>query len=170
MGIPSASAAWCHLEYWYSGNWSTSSNTLLDPFWRFSTKEKWNYINPIPHLAKLTALFTNVQILKFKSQLTIAFFAAVNHLIGPLRKLYFNGFKRSRFVICDWWISIRFVCFCVSRFVACDRNFDWRQRKTQLWKRLLNFRVRMFVKSAVNTRTRTIDSLGWLLNHFLLMV
>ena len=23
-------------------------------------------------------------------------------------------------VICDWWISIRFVSFCVSRFVACD--------------------------------------------------
>ena len=28
----------------------------------------------------LTALFTNMRILKFKSQLTIAFFAAVNHL------------------------------------------------------------------------------------------
>ena len=28
----------------------------------------------------------------------------------------------------------------------------WRQRKTQLWRRLLNFRVRMFVKSAVKTR------------------
>ena len=27
----------------------------------------------------LTALFTNMRILKFKSQLTIAFFAAVNH-------------------------------------------------------------------------------------------
>ena len=22
----------------------------------------------------------------------------------------------------DWWISICFVCFCVSRFVACDCN------------------------------------------------
>ena len=39
-------------------------------------------------------------------------------------KLYFNGFKRSRFVIFDWWISIRFVCLCVSRFVACDRNYE----------------------------------------------
>ena len=35
-------------------------------------------------------------------------------------KVFFNGFKRSLFVICDWWISIRFVSFCVSRFVACD--------------------------------------------------
>ena len=48
----------------------------------------------------LTALFTNMRILKFKSQLTIAFFAA------------------------NWWISICFVCFCVSRFIACDRNYD----------------------------------------------
>ena len=51
--------------------------------------------------------------------------------------------------VCDWWISIPFVCLCVSGFVACDRNYDWRQRKTQLWRRLMNFRVRMFVKSAV---------------------
>ena len=65
-------------------------------------------------------------------------------------KLYFNGFKRSWPVICDWWISIRFLCFCVSRFVACDHNYDWRQQKTQLWRRLLNFRARMFVKSAVS--------------------
>ena len=36
-----------------------------------------------------TALFTNMQILKFKSQLTIALFAAVNHLNGPLRKQNF---------------------------------------------------------------------------------
>ena len=27
-------------------------------------------------------------------------------------------------MICDWWISIRFVCFYVSRFVACDRNYE----------------------------------------------
>ena len=40
---------------------------------------------------------------------------------------------------------------CVSRFAVCDRNYDWRQRKTQLWRRLLNFRVRMFVKSAVRS-------------------
>ena len=38
----------------------------------------------------LTALFTNMRILKFKSQLTIAFFAAVNHLNRPLRKQHFT--------------------------------------------------------------------------------
>ena len=54
-------------------------------------------------------------------------------------------------MVCDWWISIHFVCLCVSRFVSCDLNYDWRKRKTQLWRRLLNFRVRMFVKSAVMT-------------------
>ena len=56
--------------------------------------------------------------------------------------------QKVMYGICHWWISISFGCFCVSRFVACDRNYDWRQRKTQLWRRLLNFRVRMFVKSA----------------------
>ena len=38
----------------------------------------------------ITALFTNMRVLKFKSQLTIAFFAAVNHLNGPLRKQNFT--------------------------------------------------------------------------------
>ena len=38
----------------------------------------------------VTALFTNMRILKFKSQPTIAFFATVNHLNGPLRKQYFT--------------------------------------------------------------------------------
>ena len=57
--------------------------------------------------------------------------------------------QKVMYGICHWWISISFGWFCVSRFVACDRNYDWRQRKTQLWGRLLNFRVRMFVKSAV---------------------
>ena len=38
----------------------------------------------------LTALFTNMRILKFKSQLTIAVFAAVNHINGPLRKQTFT--------------------------------------------------------------------------------
>ena len=39
---------------------------------------------------EVTALFTNMRILKFKSQLTIAFFAAVNHPNGPLRKQNFT--------------------------------------------------------------------------------
>ena len=37
-----------------------------------------------------TALFTIVRILKFKSQLMIAFFTAVNHLNGPFRKQNFT--------------------------------------------------------------------------------
>ena len=40
-------------------------------------------------------------------------------------EVYFNAFKRSWFVISDWRIlRIRFVCFSVSKFVACDRNYD----------------------------------------------
>ena len=40
--------------------------------------------------SSITALFTNMRILKFKSQLTIALFAAVNHVNGPLRKQNFT--------------------------------------------------------------------------------
>ena len=41
-----------------------------------------------------------------------AFFACLYILANLL------GNKRSLFVICDWWISIRFVYFCVSRLDA----------------------------------------------------
>ena len=69
------------------------------------------------------ALFSNMRILKFRSQLTIAFFAAVNHLNGPLRKQNFTS-PVQKVMVCDLWISISFVCVSVSRFVACDRNYD----------------------------------------------
>ena len=69
------------------------------------------------------ALFSNMRILKFRSQLTIAFFAAVNHLNGPLRKQNFTS-RVQKVMVCDLLISIHFVCFSVSRFVACDRNYD----------------------------------------------
>ena len=75
-------------------------------------------------------------ILKFKSQLMIAFFAAVNHLNGPLRKQNFTltGSKGHGlwFVIGGFrsvlYVSVR---IHVLMLVACDRNYDWRQRKTQ---------------------------------------
>ena len=74
------------------------------------------------------------------------FFYAVNHLNGPIRKQYFTltGSKGHGF-----WFVIGGFRSVFSGFVACDRNYDWRQRKTELWRRLLNVRVRMFVKSAV---------------------
>ena len=37
-------------------------------------------------------------------------------------KLYLKGVQKVD--VCDLWISIRFVCFCGSSFVACDRNYD----------------------------------------------
>ena len=67
----------------------------------------------------------------------------------------------QKVMVCDWWILIHRVCSCVSRFIACDRN-DWRQQKTQLWRQLLNFRVRMFLKSAVKpVQFNTIKRLKW---------
>ena len=63
----------------------------------------------------VTALFTNVWILKFKSQLTIALFAADNHLNGPLRKQNFTltGSKGHGF----WFVIGGFrSVLCVSVF------------------------------------------------------
>ena len=48
----------------------------------------------------VTALFTNMRIVKYKSQLTIAFFAAVNHLNGPLRKQNFT-LTAQKVMVCD---------------------------------------------------------------------
>ena len=58
-----------------------------------------------------TPLFTNMRILKFKSQLTIAFFAAVNHLNGPLRKQNFT-LAIQKVKVCDLWL-VDFDPFCV---------------------------------------------------------
>ena len=75
--------------------------------------------------------FSKTQILKFKSQVTFAFFTAVNHLSRPLRKQMFNfkGFQRSWFVIFDWWTLMPFVCFCVLGFIACDHYYDCGSKK-----------------------------------------
>ena len=43
----------------------------------------------------LTALVTNMRILKFKSQLPIVFFTAVNHLNRPRRKQNFTSTRST---------------------------------------------------------------------------
>ena len=40
------------------------------------------------------------------------------------KKTLLQRVQKVMYVICHWWISIRFGSFCVSRFVACDRNYD----------------------------------------------
>ena len=42
-------------------------------------------------MVNFTTLFKNTRILKFKRQLTFAFFAAVNHLTGSLTKQKFTS-------------------------------------------------------------------------------
>ena len=62
------------------------------------------------------------RILKFKSELTFAFFAAVNHISGPLRT---QRFTSTGFVICGWWIPICLVCFSVSRGAFYPKKFGF---------------------------------------------
>ena len=108
----------------------------------------------------LATLFTNMRILKFKSQLTIAFFAAVNHLNGPLRKQNFTltGSKGHGL----WFVIGGFQSvLCVSVFqgsslviVIMIDGSERRDCEGGFW----NFRVRMFVKSAVRQEKTWKDS------------
>ena len=73
------------------------------------------YQIPRVNTGRFTALFINMRILKFRSQLTIALFAAVNHLNGPLRKENFTltGSKGHGF----WLVIGEFrSVLCVSVF------------------------------------------------------
>ena len=67
-----------------------------------------NLTTNVSKILDLTALFTNMGILKFKRQLTIAFFAVVNHLNGPLRKQNFT----LKVKVCDLCL-VDFDPFCV---------------------------------------------------------
>ena len=48
------------------------------------------FISKAIKLFRFTALFKNMLTMKFKSQLTYAFFAAINHISGPLGKQNFT--------------------------------------------------------------------------------
>ena len=50
---------------------------------------------------QFTAFFKNTRTLKLRSQLTFAFFAADNHLSGPLRKQKFTYVSFSLFSTLD---------------------------------------------------------------------
>ena len=58
------------------------------------------------------ALFTNMRILEFRTQPTIAFFAAVNYLNGPLRKQNFTSRVQNVMVVICGFRSV----LCVSVF------------------------------------------------------
>ena len=60
-------------------------------------------INEARQQSTMTSLFINTQILKFKSQLMFAFFAAVNHLSRPPRKQKFTS-TSPKGHDCDRWI------------------------------------------------------------------
>ena len=97
-----------------------------------NTTLQLNICKFVLHEKLITALFTNMQTFWSSKPNRWLRFSLPSIILTDL-------LGNKRFVICDWWILIRFVCFCASRFVACDRNCDWRQRKTQLWRRLLYF-------------------------------
>ena len=96
------------------------------------------FIQFMKHL--LTVLFKNTQILKFKSQLGCRQIILAD-LLGNRSLLQ----RVQKVMVQLWFVIGRFrSVLCVSRFDVYNRNHNWRQRKTQLWRQLLNFRVRVW--------------------------
>ena len=102
-----------------------------------------------------------MQILKFKSQLTYVFYAAVNHLSRPLRKQKFTSagskFHCLRFVI-GGFQSVLYVS--VFQVYSLWLKLWLTTGKTHLWRWLLNLRVCMFLKSTVIVVV-VVDSISW---------
>ena len=74
-----------------------------------------------------TAVFWIIPDLRCQKRLWILCFSATSitiwrSCVSSLSRVYILvnllGNERPWFVICGWWTSIRFVCFCASRFVA----------------------------------------------------
>ena len=85
--------------------WRGTKDKSVDPNW-------WSLC---PTFDALTVLFINTWILKFKSQLMFAFFAAANHLSRPLRKQKATPAGSKDHGL--WFVIGRFwSVFCVSLF------------------------------------------------------
>ena len=113
MNTAHSSLKWITWGIWYqiiNVNISLKKNcgtnilwtSLLLDLWLLSTSYMYMYI-----IAKF--IVSHFEFCKLRRNL--GFFCSVNRLSGPLRKHMFT---------CNWCISIHFVCFCVSRFAACD--------------------------------------------------
>jgi len=123
--------------------------------------------------ALFTAFFINTRILKFKSQLTFAFFAAVNHLSGPLRKQKFTSTSSKGHGL---WLVIggfrSVLCFSVfqgsllvivimidgSKKRTCEGRF-WTSEFACFQKRSKGYREK---SSAGGTRSRVVARLNLL--------
>ena len=87
-----------------------------------------------------TALFKNTQILKFNSKLRCCQIILAD-LSGNRSVLQ----RVQKAMVQFWFVIGRFRSFlCVSRFDVYNRNYNWRQQKTQLWTQLLNCRERVW--------------------------
>ena len=100
-----------------------------------------------------TALFKNTLTLKFKSQLTYAFFAAINHLSGPLigKRTLLQWVQKV--MVCDLWLVdlnpfCLFLCFKVLRVLVIVIMIDGSEKcncEGGFW----TLEFRMVVKSTV---------------------
>ena len=116
----------------------------------------WFFFSPTPifppfsHNVEPGPRLIYTRILKFKSQLTFAVFAAVSHLSEPLRKQTFTstGSKGYGLLLLLWLMDFDMFCVFLCYKVRCLWSYcDWRQRKTKMWRRLFELQSsRVFEK------------------------
>ena len=97
-----------------------------------------------------STLLEGYALMAASDEFTTGWKSVAGHFVhtGPLNSfaLFTKMFERPGVEISVWLLR------CEKRkriLVACERKYDWQQRKTQLWKRPLNFWVRVFFKGAV---------------------
>ena len=118
---------------WLQCKWAS---TVTCPAEKLVIPDNWTCLFSNPELkANPLLCFSETQILKFKSQLTFAFFATINLLSGPLRKQSFTvtGSKSHSlwFVIGGFHPFVVFLCFKVHCLWSL---YDWPQQKVQVWR------------------------------------
>ena len=73
---------------------------------------------------RVCGIIYQVQRKKISLSASLIYCTFQKHANSEVQRPTDNIQKIMWFVICDWWISICVVCFHVSRFVACECNYD----------------------------------------------
>ena len=102
-------------------------------------------------MAVFTVLFNNMRTLKFKGQPTDAFFATVNRMLGGSSQLLTTAKRTVIKSLCT--VQTTKQCSAVVVSWEDPPNIWLTAAKNASVGRPLNFRVRMLLKSTVNTAT-----------------
>ena len=159
LRTPTASGlSFCTLRPWFwTNSWAsrlfrvrTLGNTNLITSKHIRRGKGSFTVDLLKNVAAFTALLKNTRTLKFKGQLTFAYFAAVNHLSGPLRKQW-SVIGRFRLACLQTplpsgkvWEGIPSPIFPEGRGVCTQARFRSVLCVSVFHRSFLNFRVPLF--------------------------